>query len=110
MKQKFSPALTGRGDDEPDALDQFVRGEIARMRCLDGMVLGRHCSIKERRAALAEIKGICLRLGSMTMKSPEIIAEIEPEIVAETKAEGTVAGRKALYPHSEKRDPIINTA
>jgi len=112
MKERFPPALKGRKDkdDPPGELDLFVDEQTARTARLEAVTLSSDCSLKDRRDALAEIKGIYFRLGSMLMKSPEIIAEIEPEIVAETKAKGAATARKARHPHSDKRDPIINEA
>ena len=91
MKRDLPPSLAGR-KNEPDALDQFVKGEIAKMGHLELVALSPDRSIEERRAAIAETRGICLRLGSMLLKSPEI------------EAEGTVAGRSKVAQQQELID------
>jgi hypothetical protein len=75
VKKRLPPALP------PEQLDQFVQEECDRIARLQVIALSQDRSIEERRDAIAEIRGISMRIGSMLLKSPEI------------KAAGTAAGR-----------------
>jgi hypothetical protein len=105
MKEKFPPALP------PEELTKFVQGEIDLIARLEVIALSPDRSLPERRDAIAQIKGICLRLGSMLLRSPEIIAEIEPEVIAEVKplikAEGTAAARSKAAQTREPSDKLM---
>jgi hypothetical protein len=88
MKRKLPPALP------PEELEKFVREESDRIALLELIALSPDRTIEERRDALAEIKGIMYRLGSMLVRSPEITGEI--------KAEATAAARRA---RQQAREP-----
>lgn len=98
MKRALPPPLT------PEALAELVRSELAQIERLVLIALSSDRSLEERRDAIAAIRGHERRLGSMTMRSPEIIAEIE----VETKAEGTAPAREAQRLAKERRDQIID--
>ena len=83
-KKKLPPALP------PEELDRFVQEELDRVARLEVIVFSPDRSPPERRDALAEIKGICMRAGSMLLRSPEI------------KAIGTAAGRSTA---TQRREP-----
>jgi hypothetical protein len=84
MKKKLPPALP------PEELDKFAQEELDRIARLETIVFSPDRSLPERRDAMAEIKGICMRAGSMLLQSPEI------------KASGTAAGRSKA---AQRREP-----
>src|SRR5262249_32962104 len=96
MKRRLPPALT------PEALAEVVRAELKLIDQEVAKALSPDLSLEERRAAISYIGGHERRVGSMVLRSPEMIAEIE--------AERASTAREARHPHREERDPIINTA